>query len=104
MIHYWLNIVTRDKKKKKVFSTLNICSIIFGKIKNYEMYIFCIQKNTINYKIQYYFSESLRKIKKYKDFNAIDVEMPIKVFIAGAKFRLLSKPSNQLTQTTSATI
>ncbi|KAF0763037.1 kinesin-related protein 2-like, partial [Aphis craccivora] len=53
-------------KKKKIFSTLAICSLIFNSIK---------------------------KIEKFKDSNTIDIEGPIKVFIAGAKFRLKT-PNN----------
>ncbi|XP_015376276.1 PREDICTED: uncharacterized protein LOC107170624, partial [Diuraphis noxia] len=47
-------------QKKKIFSTLAVCSLIFNSIK---------------------------KIEKFKDSNTIDIEGPIKVFIAGAKFR-----------------
>nr|BAH72237.1 hypothetical protein [Acyrthosiphon pisum] len=51
----------KGQKKKKVFSVLATCSLIF---------------------------ESINKIGKFKNCNTIDVETPLKIFIAGAKFRL----------------
>ncbi|KAL5246174.1 hypothetical protein ACI65C_013582 [Semiaphis heraclei] len=51
----------KGQKKKKVFSVLATCSLIF---------------------------ESINKIGKFQHCNTIDVETPMKIFIAGAKFRL----------------
>ncbi|CAI6360703.1 unnamed protein product [Macrosiphum euphorbiae] len=51
----------KGQKKKKVFSVLATCSLIF---------------------------ESINKIGKFKNCNTIDVETPLKIFIAGAKFRI----------------
>jgi len=36
-------------------------------------------------------SESIKSIGKFKNYNTIDVEQSIKIFIAGAKFREQSK-------------
>lgn len=40
--------------------------------------------------------DSIKKIKKFLNFNSIDVEQPIKIFIAGAKFRNKSESESQL--------
>ncbi|XP_060843908.1 uncharacterized protein LOC132923918 [Rhopalosiphum padi] len=50
----------KGQKKKKVFSTLGASSIIFDAVKN---------------------------MKRYQNHDKIDVEQPMKIFIAGAKFR-----------------
>ncbi|KAF0759468.1 Uncharacterized protein FWK35_00006114 [Aphis craccivora] len=47
-------------KKKKVFYTLSICSVIF---------------------------EAIKHMKKFNKFDTIDVETPLRTFISGAKFR-----------------
>ena len=43
------------------------------------------------------FSGSLKKIEKFKNSNTIDIEVPIRVFIAGAKFRS-KKPTDETTK------
>ncbi|CAI6376593.1 unnamed protein product [Macrosiphum euphorbiae] len=53
---------------KKVFYTLATCSIIF---------------------------EAIKKMKKFSKFDAKDVENPLKIFIAGAKFRDSTRKNNQ---------
>ncbi|XP_050065012.1 uncharacterized protein LOC114119918 [Aphis gossypii] len=50
----------KGQKKKRVFSTLGASSIIFDAVKN---------------------------MKRYQKHDKIDVEQPMKIFIAGAKFR-----------------
>uniref|UniRef100_A0A2S2QXS9 DUF4806 domain-containing protein n=1 Tax=Sipha flava TaxID=143950 RepID=A0A2S2QXS9_9HEMI len=50
----------KGQKKKKIFSTLTTCSIIF---------------------------DSVKKMKRYQKYDKIDVEQSIKIFIASAKFR-----------------
>ncbi|XP_025420071.1 uncharacterized protein LOC112690315 [Sipha flava] len=50
----------KGQKKKKIFSTLTTFSIIF---------------------------DSVKKMKRYQKYDKIDVEQPIKIVIAGAKFR-----------------
>ncbi|CAI6359911.1 unnamed protein product [Macrosiphum euphorbiae] len=59
----------KGQKKKKIFSTLKSCSIIF---------------------------DSVKQMKRYQKYDKIDVEQPIKIFIAGAKFRgKYNKPSQE---------
>eukprot|EP00102_Acyrthosiphon_pisum_P019187 XP_016656397.1 PREDICTED: uncharacterized protein LOC100574477 [Acyrthosiphon pisum] len=55
----------KGQKKKKVFHTLKSCSVIF---------------------------DSIKKINEFQNFNSIDEKQPIKIFIAGAKFR--NKPES----------
>lgn len=39
--------------------------------------------------------DSIKKIPKFKHYDTIDVDNTIKIFISGAKFRLVKTPHNQ---------
>jgi len=74
----------KGQKKKKIFSTLKSCSIIFGIIRNYFT-LYILAMNIIL--MMFVYLDSVKPMKRYQKYDKIDVEQPIKIFIAGAKFR-----------------
>lgn len=70
----------KGQKKKRVFSTLGASSIIFGKLyRHFTMKL--IQKCYNLFKIL----DAVKNMKRYQKHDKIDVEQPMKIFIAGAK-------------------
>lgn len=92
------------QKKKKIFSILNSCTIIFGKNKIYIIFNINLniiihlhgKQNNIPISYTYFFnvSASVRSVQAHRNCTDLEILKPMKFFMANAKFREEKKNQN----------
>jgi len=73
----------KGQKKKSFFNAWSYLYYIWYILLSFIIMVIYIGILTMNFKI----IDAVKNMKRYHKYDKIDVEQPMKIFIAGAKFR-----------------